>query len=51
MIDRAADEAARLHARSGVTYALLGTERRLRVPDQPDAWWLARHYDRIEAGA
>jgi hypothetical protein len=51
MIDRAADEAARLYAKNGVTYVLLGTERRLRVPDQLDAWWLAQHFDRIEASA
>jgi hypothetical protein len=49
MIDRAAEESASLRARHGVTYSLLGAERRLRVPDRPDAWWLAQHYDRIEA--
>lgn len=51
MIDKAAENAARVHARNGVAYNLLGAERRLRVPDHPDAWWLAQHYDRIEAGA
>ena len=51
MIDKAAEDAARVHARNGVTYPLIGAERRLRVPDRPDAWWIAQHYDRIAAGA
>lgn len=48
MIDVAAQEGARLYAKQGVTYSLLGAERRLRVPEKPAAWWLERHYRRIE---
>jgi hypothetical protein len=50
-IDKAAQEAVRLHGRRGVSYDLLGGERRLRTPDKPAAWWLQRHYDRLEASA
>jgi hypothetical protein len=48
MIDAAATEAARLYAKQGVTYTLLGAERRLRIPEKPAQYWLARHYGRIE---
>ncbi|ACL55676.1 DUF4007 family protein [Methylobacterium nodulans] len=51
MIDRAAQEGARIYAKSGVTYVLLGAERRLSVPNRPPAWWLERHYRRIERQA
>jgi hypothetical protein len=47
MIDAAATEAARVHAKQGVAYTLLGAERRLRIPEKPLQYWLARHYDRI----
>jgi ABC-type branched-subunit amino acid transport system substrate-binding protein len=50
-IDRAAQDGARLYSKAGVTYVLLGAERRLRVPDKPSSWWLERHYRRIEASA
>jgi hypothetical protein len=48
MIDLAAQESARAYAKLGVTYALLGAERRLRVPERAPSWWLERHYRRIE---
>lgn len=48
MIDVAAQESSRLYAKQGVTYSLLGAERRLRVPERPAAWWLERHYRRVE---
>ncbi len=48
MIDAAAAEAARLYAKQGITFTLLGAERRLRIPEKPSHHWLARHYDRIE---
>jgi hypothetical protein len=48
MIDAAATEAALLYAKQGVTYNLLGAERRLQIPNKPAHYWLARHYDRIE---
>jgi hypothetical protein len=50
-IDRAAQDGPRLYSKAGVTYSLLGAEHRLRVPEKPTAWWLARHYRRIEASA
>jgi hypothetical protein len=49
MIDAAASDAARIYAKEGVTYTLLGAERRLRVPEQPGDYWLSRHFSRIEA--
>ena len=51
MIDRAAQDAAKYYTKAGVTYGLLGSERRLRAPDKPTAWWLERHYNRVEASA
>ncbi len=51
MIDAAAQDGARLYAKVGVTYTLLGAERRLAVPEKPAAWWLERHYRRVEREA
>jgi hypothetical protein len=48
MIDTAATEAAGIYAKQGVTFTLLGAERRLRIPEKPPHDWLARHYDRLE---
>jgi hypothetical protein len=47
LIDAAAEEASRLYGKIGVTYTLLGAERRLRVPEMSAASWLGHHYDRI----
>jgi hypothetical protein len=46
-IDATATEAAIVYRRNGVSFELLGAERRLRVAHQPPEFWLARHYDRI----
>jgi hypothetical protein len=46
-IDRAAQDGARLYAKHGVAYDLLGAERRLRVPEKPPVWWLNLHYSRV----
>jgi hypothetical protein len=48
-IDRAAQEGARTYRKDGISYDLFGTERRLRAPDKPAAWWLKRLYARLEA--
>jgi hypothetical protein len=50
-IDKAAQEAARLYGKTGVSYDLLGAERRLRTPNKPAAWWLEKHYARVGASA
>ena len=50
-IDRAAQEAACLYGKNGVSYDLLGAERCLRTPDKPAAWWLEKHFARVEASA
>jgi hypothetical protein len=51
MVDAAATESARALAKDGVTYSLIGAERRLRVPPHNGAHWLASHYARIGVGA
>jgi Protein of unknown function (DUF4007) len=50
-IDAAAVEAAGIYGRSGVTFELLGAERRLRAAHKHPEYWLERHYDRIGAAA
>jgi hypothetical protein len=45
-IDQAVEEGSRLYRKEGVSYALLGTERRLRTPEKSTAWWLQRYYER-----
>lgn len=51
MVDAAASNAARIYARDGVSYDLLGAERRLRIPERDPGFWLDRHYQRIGASA
>jgi hypothetical protein len=48
-LDDAAVEAARTYKQSGVTFELLGAERRLRAAHKRPEYWLERHYDRIGA--
>jgi hypothetical protein len=48
-IDAAAVEAAHSCGRYGVTFELLGAERRLRAGHRPPEYWLELHYDRIGA--
>jgi hypothetical protein len=51
MVDAAASDAVRIYARDGVTYDLLGAERRLRIPEHEPRFWLNRHYNRIGVSA
>jgi hypothetical protein len=50
-LDAAAVEAARIYKHSGVSFELLGAERRLRAAHKTPEYWLDRHYDRIGVAA
>jgi hypothetical protein len=48
-IEELSQQSARVFARHGVAFDLLGGERRLRVPHPDASYWLQMHFDRIRA--